>query len=205
MSAPDTESDIDEDLIGEDFVRPFLLEVPGLLGRLVRLGPLVDTVLTRHDYPEPVARLLGEFLALAGTLSSLLKYEGTFTLQTKGDGPVRLMVSDVTSEGTLRGYAEVDSDALAAVTTKYEAPLGVGALLGKGYMAFTVDLAPDGERYQGIVELTGDSLADCVNHYFRQSEQLKTAFKLAAARGPEGWRAGALFLQVVDQRGEFLG
>jgi hypothetical protein len=80
---------LDEAPVAGDFVRPFLLEVPGLLGRLVRLGPVVDTVLTRHDYPEPVARLLGEFLALAGTLSSLLKYEGTFTLQTKGDGPVR--------------------------------------------------------------------------------------------------------------------
>jgi molecular chaperone Hsp33 len=186
-----------------DFVRPFLLEVPGLLGRLVRLGPLVDTVLTRHDYPEPVARLLGEFLALAGTLSSLLKYEGTFTLQTKGDGPVRLMVADVTSEGELRGYAEVDPAKVEAVVAAQSdtASADVARWLGRGYMAFTVDLAPDGERYQGIVELTGDTLADCVNHYFRQSEQLKTAFKLAADRRDGSWRAGALFLQQIPETG----
>ena len=186
-----------------DFVRPFLLEVPCLLGRLVRLGPLVDTVLTRHDYPEPVARLLGELLALAGTLSSLLKYEGTFTLQTKGDGPVRLMVADVTSEGELRGYAEADPAVLETALTAAagaDAP-AVARWLGSGYMAFTVDLAPDGERYQGIVELAGDSLADCVNHYFRQSEQLKTAFKLTAGRSAAGWRAGALFLQQMPASG----
>jgi molecular chaperone Hsp33 len=150
-----------------------------------------------------VARLLGELLALAGTLSSLLKYEGTFTLQTKGDGPVRLMVADVTSEGELRGYAEVDP---AGVTTALAAasdgtPAGVARWLGRGYMAFTVDLAPDGERYQGIVELTGDTLADCVNHYFRQSEQLKTAFRLAADRRAGAWRAGALFLQQIPETG----
>jgi len=186
-----------------DFVRPFLLEVPGLLGRLVRLGPLVDTVLTRHDYPEPVARLLGQLLALAGTLSSLLKYQGTFTLQTKSDGPVRLMVADVTSEGELRGYAEVDRAAVeaAANAAPGAASAEVARWLGRGYMAFTVDLAPDRERYQGIVELTGDTLADCVNHYFRQSEQLKTAFKLAADRRDGAWRAGALFLQQMPEAG----
>ena len=204
MNSPNTPTDSrDEAPVAGDFVRPFLLEVPGLLGRLVRLGPVVDTVLTRHDYPEPVARLLGEFLALAGTLSSLLKYEGTFTLQTKGDGPVRLMVADVTSDGELRGYAEVDP---AGLEIARAAEGGGGApevarWLGSGYMAFTVDLAPDGERYQGIVELSGDSLADCVNHYFRQSEQLKTAFKLTARRGAGGWRAGGLFLQQIPESG----
>jgi molecular chaperone Hsp33 len=204
VSSPKTTTDSrDEAPVTGDFVRPFLLEVPGLLGRLVRLGPVVDTVLTRHDYPEPVARLLGEFLALAGTLSSLLKYEGTFTLQTKGDGPVRLMVADVTSDGELRGYAEVDP---AGLETARAAKGGGGApevarWLGSGYMAFTVDLAPDGERYQGIVELSGDSLADCVNHYFRQSEQLKTAFKLTARRGAGEWRAGGLFLQQMPESG----
>ncbi len=204
VSSPNTPTDrCDEAPVAGNFVRPFLLEIPGLLGRLVRLGPVVDTVLTCHDYPEPVARLLGEFLALAGTLSSLLKYEGTFTLQTKGDGPVRLMVADVTSDGELRGYAEVDP---AGLETARAAEGGGGApevarWLGSGYMAFTVDLAPDGERYQGIVELYGDSLADCVNHYFRQSEQLKTAFKLTAGRSAGEWRAGGLFLQQMPESG----
>ncbi len=205
---PPVPNPLDEAPAGGDFVRPFLLEIPSLLGRLVRLGPLVDTILTRHDYPEPVARLLGEMLALAGTLSSLLKFEGTFTIQTKGDGPVRLMVADVTSEGELRGYAEVDPEKLAAAADGPEGDIpdvegspDIARLLGRGYMAFTVDKSPDGERYQGIVELTGERLADSVNHYFRQSEQLKTAFKLAARRVAGEWRAGALFLQQVPASG----
>ena len=95
MNAPNPHGARDrETLDAGDFVRPFLLEIPGLLGRLVRLGPVVDTVLNRHDYPEPVARLLGEFLALAGTLSSLLKYQGNFTLQTKGEGRGRRSRTD---------------------------------------------------------------------------------------------------------------
>jgi molecular chaperone Hsp33 len=189
---------------GTDFVRPFLLEVSGLLGRLVRLGTVVDTVLTRHDYPDPVARLLGELLALTGTLSSMLKFEGTFSLQTKGDGPVRVMLADVTSDGELRGYADIDQPRLAAVLAEC-GPEGTGCatLLGAGYLAFTVDVAGQTERYQGIVELTGENLTDCVHHYFRQSEQLKTGVKLAASRVDGRWRAGGLLIQQMpeDDRG----
>jgi molecular chaperone Hsp33 len=181
-----------------DLVQPFLLEVPGLRGRLVRMGPLVDTVISRHDYPEPVAALLGELLALAGALSSLLKFEGVFTVQTKSDGPVGLMVADLTKAGELRGYAEVDRarlDALLAVAGD-EVP-GAAALLGEGHIAFTVDRGPQGDRYQGIVELVGGNLADYLQHYFRQSEQLKTALKLAAGRVDGSWRSGGLLLQQI--------
>ncbi|MEX1206495.1 MAG: Hsp33 family molecular chaperone HslO, partial [Dongiaceae bacterium] len=80
-----------------DLIQRFQIEGRPVQGRLVRLGPLIDDVLGRHDYPEPVAALLGEMLTLAVLLSGFLKYEGVFTLQTKGDGPVRLMVADVTS------------------------------------------------------------------------------------------------------------
>lgn len=183
-----------------DLVQPFLLEVPGLRGRLVRMGPLVDRVISRHDYPEPVAALLGELLALAGALSSLLKFEGVFTVQTKSDGPVGLMVTDLTEAGALRGYAEVDRarlDALLAAAGD-EVP-GAAALLGQGHIAFTVDRGPQGDRYQGIVELKGGSLADFLQHYFRQSEQLKTALKLAAGRADGGWRAGGLLLQQIPE------
>ena len=174
-----------------DFVRPFLLEVPGFLGRLTRLGPAVDDILTRHDYPESVARLLGEFLALAGTLASLLKFEGNFTVQTKGDGPVRMMVADVTADGALRGYAEVERAKLRA-----DSP-GGPRLLGAGYMAFTVDPGGDSERYQGIVEIAGETLADFVHHYFRQSEQLKTGIKLSAGRVDGQWHAAGLLVQQL--------
>ncbi len=183
---------------GGDFVRPFLLEVPGLLGRLTRAGPTVDAILTRHDYPGPVARLLGEFLALASTLASLLKYDGTFTLQTKGDGPVGMMVADVTAGGALRGYADVKQPRLDAELAASGAPApGCARLLGRGSLAFTVDPGGESERYQGIVEITGDSLADCVHHYFRQSEQLKTGIKLAAGLHDGHWRAAGLLVQQL--------
>jgi molecular chaperone Hsp33 len=115
-----------------------------------------------------------------------------FTLQTKGDGPIRLMVADITSGGDVRGYAQFDAERLAKLG---EGSFSVPRLLGAGYLAFTVDQGPHTERYQGIVELTGATLADCVHHYFRQSEQLDSVVKVAAGRAAGGWRAGALMLQ----------
>ena len=179
----------------DDLIQPFKLEGQAVRGRLVRLGPLIDTVLDRHQYPPVVAELLGEMVALAVGLAGALKYDGVFTLQTKGDGPVRLMVADVTSEGDVRGYAQFDAEKLAAVTSAAGGALSVPKLLGAGYLAFTVDQGAHTERYQGIVELTGATLAECVHHYFRQSEQLDSVVKVAAGRAVGGWRAGALMLQ----------
>ncbi|MBI3514603.1 MAG: Hsp33 family molecular chaperone [Proteobacteria bacterium] len=192
----------------DDVVQPFQIDAPGLRGRLVRLGASVDQVLSRHDYPEPVARLLGETLALAAALSGALKYDGVFSLQTKGDGPIRMMVADITTEGAMRGYAAFDEQALAdALASAAGAPLSapVPRLLGRGHLAFTVDQGPDTERYQGIVELSGGTLADCVHHYFRQSEQLQAGIRLACGRaaasdGSVRWRAGALMLQRLPGR-----
>jgi molecular chaperone Hsp33 len=179
----------------DDLIQPFQIDRFDLRGRLVRLGPAVDTILTRHAYAEPVAALLGEAVALACVLAAAMKYEGIFTLQTKGDGPVRLLVADVTSEGALRGYAEVDAARLeAALAGPVENP--VPRLLGAGHLAFTVDQGPHTERYQGIVDLAGATLAECAHHYFRQSEQLDAAIRLAAARDAAGhWRAGAMMVQ----------
>ncbi len=190
-------------LLRDDFVRPFLLEVPGLRGRLVRLGPLADRILSRHAYPEAVARLLGELLALSAGLSSTLKFDGVFSLQTKGDGPVPLMVADVTTEGELRGYADFDAAKLEALQDALGAEPPVAAsLLGAGYLAFTVDQGENTERYQGIVELDGAQLSDIVQHYFRQSEQFNAAIKRAAGKVGGVWRAGALILQQLPEEGE---
>lgn len=183
----------------DDLVLPFLLEVPALRGRLVRMGPLIDQILSRHDYPEPVAGLLGELLTLAGVLSTLLKYNGIFTLQVKGDGPVSLMVADRSSDGELRGYADFDPEQLEALLTAPDRTPGTAALLGRGHMAFTYDQGVGTERYQGIVELAGESLVEIMQHYFRQSEQLPTALALAAARVGGAWRAGGLMLQQVPE------
>lgn len=187
-----------------DLLQPFVLEVPGLRGRLIRLGPLAGTIISRHDYPDAVAAYLAEMLALAALLSSMLKYEGIFTLQTKSDGPVSLMVVDQTSEGMLRGYAEFDREAVALLAEQVGDRPDVKSLMGKGTLAYTVDRGSDEDRYQGIVELLGESLSDCFQHYFRQSEQLKTAVKLASGKVADGqggssWRSAGLLLQQMPE------
>ena len=181
-----------------DRILPFQTEGSRLRGRLVRLGPLLDHILGRHDYPEAVARLLGETVLLAAALAATLKYDGFFTLQIKGDGPVGLLVVDVVSgleagARTLRGVARYDGDAVARMTA--DPHMLQMSLVGKGWLAFTVDQGPDTERYQGIVALRGKTLAECVQHYFRQSEQIASALTLALGREEGGWRGSLLLLQ----------
>jgi len=181
----------------DDLVQPFLLESSGIRGNLVRLGPVVDEILTRHDYPQPVAAILGEMLTLTAMLGGLIKDDGVFSLQTKGDAAIGTMVADVTSKGTLRGYAGFNAERLAAARRAGgdAETLGVRALLGKGYLAFTADPGPPAERYQGIVELIGDSLAECLQHYFLQSEQIQSGLLVATGRIAGAWRAAGLVLQ----------
>lgn len=171
----------------------FLIDRGAARGRLIRLDDAIDAILSGHGYPPLVGHLLGETVVLAAALAGGLKFEGIFTLQAQGSGPVSLIVADVTSDGDLRGYVRFDAERLAEVAADPSVP----RLLGKGYMAFTVDQGPDTDRYQGIVELTGATLAECAQEYFRQSEQIPTAIMLAC-RPPEqgrGWRAGGLILQ----------
>lgn len=188
----------------DDIVLPFQIDPFALRGRVVRLGAVADTIIGRHDYPLPVAQLLAEAMALTAALAAALSYEGVFTLQAKGNGPVRLLVVDLTSEGDMRGYAQFDAGRLPAAKST-EPAASVPRLLGAGYLAFTVDQGPETDRYQGIVELEGASLADCAHHYFRQSEQVETAIKLAADRvargGRPAWRAGALMIQRLAPEG----
>ncbi len=194
----------------DDLVQPFQIDPFALRGRLVRLGPLLDEILTRHDYPEPIAQMLGEAIALAAALAGALKYDGVFTLQTKGDGPIHLMVADVTSAGAVRGYAQYDAEKLAKAATAAQGgtPLmgSVPRLLGAGYLAFTVDQGGNTDRYQGIVELQGATLAECTHHYFRQSEQIEAGLKVAVRRvadplGKPRWRGGSLMVQRLPPSG----
>ena len=180
---------------GADFIRPFQIEALGIRGRAVRLSRAVDEIVHKHAYPAPVARLLVEMLTIAAALASALKYEGVFTLQTKSEGAVRLMVVDVTSEGAMRGYAQFDAAAVAALPADASLP----RLLGGGYLAFTVDQGEDTDRYQGIVELIGADLVECVQHYFQQSEQLKAGFKLAAVQQGGHWHSGVIMLQRLPR------
>lgn len=183
----------------DDVVQPFQIETSGLRGRMVRLGGVVDDILNSHAYPQPVAQMLGETVVLAGILASMLKYDGIFTLQTKGDGAISMMVADVTSTGDIRGYARYDESRLPE-----DGAADVPRLLGGGYLAFTVDQGQDTDRYQGIVELTGATMADCVAHYFRQSEQIETGIKLAVDRRDDRWRAGGLMVQRLPDQDRIL-
>lgn len=186
----------------DDIVLPFLIDKSGIAGRLVRLGPALEDILGRHAAnPMPVQMLLAESLALGAGLAAALKFDGVFTLQVKGDGPVPMLVVDVTTAGEIRGYAQVKGD-----VPSYDEALAVGlvpSLFGtEGYLAFTIDQGQHMERYQGIVELGGKTLEECVAHYFAQSDQFASSIKLAAGQDEAGhWRASALMLQRLPQEG----
>jgi molecular chaperone Hsp33 len=190
----------------DDQALPFQLDALGVRGRLVRLGPALDAIIERHGYPLAVARPLAEAMVLCACLATSLKYDGIFTLQIAGDGPIRLLVTDLTTEGALRGYAQFDSWKLAVAlgAGNSEAPEGyVPKLFGRGTLTFTVDQGQHTQRYQGVVPLEGASLADCAHTYFRQSEQLPTGIKIVAERregdGTAHWRAAALMVQQMPE------
>jgi molecular chaperone Hsp33 len=202
----------------DDFVLPFQIEGLGIRGRIVRLGPLVDRVLTSHNYPEPVSRILGEALALTAMIGSALKFEGRFTLQTQAKGPVHLLVADYETPdadhpyGRLRGYAQMDEARLDAAIAA--GTVTTADLLGEGYLALTIDQGADMERYQGIVGLDARGLSASAHEYFASSEQVATTIHLAAGslfqRGDDGhgettWRAGAIMLQHIASDGGLTG
>ncbi|MBN8926172.1 MAG: heat-shock protein Hsp33 [Rhodospirillales bacterium 69-11] len=188
------------DLVVPRGVTPFFLPNRPVRGRVVRLGPLADSLLTRHENHPAVTRLAGQALALVAALSTALKFRGSFSLQAKGDGPVSMLLADCTETGALRGYARADADKLAAVLAEEPSP-AADRLLGTGYLALTVDQGPEEHRHQGIVTLEGGNLAEMVLHYFRTSEQLRCMVHLACEHGEGGWRAAALVLEKIAGAG----
>ena len=149
-------------------------------GRVVRLGDVAHTILARYDYPLPVVKLLGELITVASMLSANLKQEGIFTIQIRGKGLIPLIVVDAVYGGALRGYAEVSPEAAAAIATLSDH--SPRALVGEGaYLAITLDPGEQMQRYQGIVALEGDSIADALGHYFTNSEQLDVEMKFAVS------------------------
>ncbi len=187
----------DVNTLTDDLIQPFLIEESGLRGRLIRLGPTLSDVIGRHDLPPSVQSLMAEFTVLAATLSAALKFDGVFSLQAKGNGPVGLMAADVTSDGGIRAYGSVSGDVPGPAEIEGSP---ITRLLGAGYLAFTVDQGEHTELYQGIVELQGATLIECVHHYFQQSDQFSAAITLAAAPdGNDGWRGGALMLQRLPE------
>jgi molecular chaperone Hsp33 len=186
----------------DDLAAPFQIEHQPVRGRLVRLGPAVHEILTRHDYPPAVANLLGETCALAALVGSSLKFEGRLIVQAQGDGPVSYVVADYDTQGALRGYCRYDTDRLAAATIGFATP-GAQTLLGKGVFIMTIDQGADMERYQGVTPIEGETLALCAERYFAQSEQTPTRVRLAVGQADSGegpaWRAGGILLQNIAE------
>jgi molecular chaperone Hsp33 len=192
----------------DDLVAAFQIEGWPVRGRLVRLGPVVDDILRRHAYPEPVANLLGEACALAALVGASLKFEGRLIVQAQGDGPVAYVVADYDTSGGLRGYCKFDADKVAEVSKGFARP-GAQTLLGKGVFVMTIDPESASDRYQGITPIEGETLALCAEHYFAQSEQIPTRVRLAVGEltdaNGSSWRAGGAMIQFIaedDARGE---
>ncbi|WP_295895482.1 Hsp33 family molecular chaperone [uncultured Bartonella sp.] len=191
---------------GDDAVVPFEVEGLDARGRAVQLGAALNSILSRHHYPEPVARLLAEAMVLTVLLGTSLKFQGKFILQTSSDGPVNLLVCDFQTPSNLRAYARYDDKKLEqAVLSGHNAP---EELLGKGTLALTIDQGEHMQRYQGIVALDGSTLEEIARNYFKQSEQIPTEVRLAVAtlfdRDEQGgarqsWRAGGILVQHLPK------
>jgi molecular chaperone Hsp33 len=197
----------------DDSILPFEVGPLDLRGRVVRLGPAIDDILSRHAYPQPVSKLLGEAIVLTALLGSSLKFDGRFILQTRTDGPVRMVVVDYRSPGKLRACAQFDAGQVRETEDNAAGKAAAGQmadLLGRGHLAMTIDQGPDMSRYQGLVALTGGSLQEAAHEYFQRSEQIPTRVRLAVAEeilaGPDGprhrWRAGGMLLQFLPKKAE---
>jgi len=207
------------DVAADDTILPFEVAALDLRGRVVRLGPALDDILGRHGYPAPISKLLGEAIVLTVLLASSLKFDGRFILQTKTDGPVRMIVVDYRSPGKVRACAQFDPAALESVAPSPPSPargggrgggVPAGNLLGRGHLAMTIDQGADMSRYQGLVALTGGGLEEAAHEYFLRSEQIPTKVRLAVAEelraggsGPyHRWRAGGMLLQFLPKKVE---
>jgi molecular chaperone Hsp33 len=209
MTIPETISELatraPADDAADDTILPFAVAPLDLRGRVVRLGAALDDILRRHRYPPPISKLLGEAIVLTVLLGSALKFDGRFILQTKTDGPVRMLVVDYRSPGRVRACAQFDPAASAGTL-----PDTAGALLGRGHLAMTIDQGPAMNRYQGLVALAGGGLEDAAHEYFLRSEQIPTRVRLAVAEelratagGPRHcWRAGGMLLQFLPKKAE---
>ncbi|MEM0988122.1 MAG: Hsp33 family molecular chaperone HslO [Pseudomonadota bacterium] len=193
----------------DDHVLPFHLARSNMRGRVVRLDATLGQILEQHRYPAPVSALVAEAVVLTALIGAAVKLRWRFSLQVRGDGPVRLIATDwfapKVEGGTaeVRAYASFDADAVAAATAQ---PFD---LLGQGVIGVTIDQGPGMTPYQGLTPLAGGSLSACAETYFAQSEQLATRIISlsgeAQVPGSEArWRAGGMMLQQMPSDGGYI-
>ncbi|MBE6458709.1 MAG: Hsp33 family molecular chaperone HslO [Alphaproteobacteria bacterium] len=190
-----------------DSCASFFIDNGAYQGRLIRLNSVLNTILGKHCYPQPVSAVIAECTVLGTMLASMLKYDGLFTLQTQSNGVVSMVVVDVTSDGRIRACARYDQKRLEQNQSLRKTVGEIEPaphLLGGGHLAFTVDQGNDTQLYQGIVDLQGKTLAECALRYFKQSEQIDTDLKLFL-KAPEGdsqsWSAAGIMLQKMPSIG----
>ena len=188
-----------------DFIQPFMIDEASARGRFVRLGPVIDEILTKHKYPTPVCYTLAHFLVLSACIANTFKFDGIFTLQIRGNGLLDLVVADIQSDGDMRGYAQYNEtkiDELEAAFKKHKGQIGLKELFGNGQLVFTVDPGQGREMFQGIVPLEGENLDECFKSYFQNSDQIDVDFKavidhVVSDDGDLMWQAGAIMLQKM--------
>ena len=181
-----------------DIVQRFAVERQSVRGQFVRLGPAWLALREHGDYPEPVRRMLGEAVTAAVLLASTLKFEGELTLQLPGDGAVRLLVAQCTHDFRIRAVARFDRERVEASMRPAVLADPFAALAGAGTLLVTVEADRRASRYQGVVPISGGSLAASIEHYFENSEQLPTAVVLGA---DDFGTAGLLVQRMPDHGG----
>lgn len=182
----------------------FNLDNNAFRGRIIRLSHTLEDIFSRCEYSKNVGAAVAETSVLGALFASLLKYDGLFTLQIQGDGPISVLVTDVTSAGKIRSCAKYDSQAMekAQILRKTQGELEEAPFwLGKGVLIFTVDQGKATELYQGVVDLQGKTLADCAMHYFKTSEQIDTYLKLFKRQTENGWETAGILIQKMPTVG----
>lgn len=150
----------------------FVFDGADVRGELVQLGELYREVVARAEHPEGLARLVGEGLAATSLLLATLKFTGHLTLQIQAEGPLKLLVIQAASDGSMRALARCEGEDLPEAPLDEQAP--------NGALAITIDADDQNNRYQGVVDLAAGSLAGAIEKYFRESEQLDTRVWLSA-------------------------
>ncbi|HAQ34434.1 MAG: molecular chaperone Hsp33 [Maricaulis sp.] len=189
--------------VDDNIVAAFQIENRPVRGRIARLGSTLDLIVGSHGYPAPVARMVAEAAILAVLVGDTLKFEGRLIVQANGDGPVRFVVAEWVSGAGVRAMAQLDPDAVIP------ADASLTGMLGKGSFAMTIDPGEGKDRYQGVVALEGETLSDCAEAYFAQSEQVPTMIRIAAGEilsgdAPSQWRGSGAIVQAIapdDTRG----